>query len=128
MKKSAAKTDSPKVTRRPAEREAFVPYEKNDEQLVELLTTITEKGKEVDLLEKAIAKLKESKKAPEEAYNAAIASLRKGKPVKVMCWEIYMWDERKIFVRRQDNDELLSEEVIDSEAVPLDIGDEVVVQ
>ena len=128
MKKSDQKGDSPKVTRRPADREAFVPFTADDDRREELLTTIFDSGKQVDLLEKAISKLKDSAKTPKESYENALAELRKGKPVPVPCWEYFHWGEKKIIVKRQDTGEVISEEAITAEAVPLQMGDEAVTE
>jgi hypothetical protein len=128
MKKSETKNITPKVTRRPADRECFVPFTAKDKRREELLTTIFESGKKVDILESAIKKLKDSAKGPSDEYESALNELKKGKPEKVPCWEVFNWEDRKIIVRRQDNDEIVSENEITEEAVPLTMGDEVVTE
>jgi hypothetical protein len=116
--------DNPKYTRREALREVFVPYTINDAQREALLTTMVEEGKKVDLIVKAITKLKEKVKDPLEKYESAIAAIQKGKPVKTPCWEYFDWKNKKIIVTRQDNGDIISEEEISAKSVPLAIGDE----
>jgi hypothetical protein len=118
----------PKITKREALRECFVPFTADDTRREELLEIITTQGKNVDALDKEIDKLKSSKKPLEEEYEKALTELKKGKPEQTGCWEFFYWSDRKIIVRRQDNEEIVSEETITEDAVPLTMGDEVVVE
>lgn len=116
----------PLITKREADRDVFVPFKADDPELVVLNSTIHDKGREIDLLEEAIRKLKEKTKPIQEEFDNAIAVLKRGKANKMPCTEFFHWKERKMIVRRNDTNEIVSECELSGDAIPLQMNDEVV--